>query len=225
MENLTGPETLTNETTAQFFFDCSKEDCSFACELRDGAGALLSSSNDCETGLEFTGLADDTYTFTVTATDLLGTTGPAASLSWTVVTVGPTTELLQTPGQISGTTQATFDFDCSKENCTFVCALSGPVALAAQDCTAPFTYSNLADGAYIFTIFATDSLGNQGPETTFAFSMTTAPPTVSLTATPPSLSLPAPIPPSSFSAPRPSATSNAPSRARKTTALSLAPHR
>ncbi len=84
VEDLSGPGDPTTQTSAVFDFDCSKEKCQFTCELTGLSEGIVEASTECEPGHIYTGLADDDYTFTVTASDQAGNTSVAESWSWTV---------------------------------------------------------------------------------------------------------------------------------------------
>ncbi len=185
--DLQGPPSATNETGATFTFGCSKAGCSFGCELRDESDAVLASDEDCESGVEFTGLADGMYTFSVVATDTLGTEGPAASLTWTVDTVAPTVILVDVPPAISGSTEGTFGFECSKAGCTFECELDGELSVGPVACLPAYTFGDLEEGEYTFSVVATDGLGNVGETTTYQWSVELGPPEVTITSGPESL--------------------------------------
>ena len=69
----------------------------------------------------------------------------------------PATILYFYPALATNSTTATFEFECSKDDCTFTCRLD---ANEPEECKSPKTYSNLAEGAHTFTLRAIDSSGS-----------------------------------------------------------------
>jgi|GEM_PF-2826409 len=126
--------------------------------------------------LTVTGLANNTaYTFTVTATNAVGT-GPASTASTSVTT-------LNVPGAptaasaVAGVQQATVSFTAPASNggsaITSYTATSAPGGFTATGVSSPLTVTGLADGtAYTFTVTATNAVGT-GPASTPSTSVTT----------------------------------------------------
>ena len=89
-----GPAETTTSTDATFTFS-SEPGATFVCKLDGAAGA-------CNSGVEYTGpLALGGHLFEVTATDLAGNEGVAASHTWTIVapdTTAPEVTLVRGPG-------------------------------------------------------------------------------------------------------------------------------
>jgi len=79
-----GPANPTNATTASFTLTDADPTATFTCTLDGGAAAA------CTSPRAYSGLADGTHTFSVTATDPAGNTSPATTYTWTVDTVVPT---------------------------------------------------------------------------------------------------------------------------------------
>ena len=178
--DLDGPEELTTEAAATFTFDCSKDDCTFECELSGTNNGVIEDASDCTSGKSYSELSDDEYTFSITATDLAGNTSATETFTWTVDTVVPSVVDLTGPADLTNETSATFTFDCSKEDCVFECALSdtsGTVE-AATVCSSGKTYSDLADGTYTFSVTATDLVGNVSTPVTYTWTVDTVAPVV-----------------------------------------------
>ena len=123
-----------------------------------------------------------TYTFTVSATNAVGT-GPASAVS-NAVTPGPATLpvsptgpvvlLTQNPPNPSGSSTATFTFSANVSPVTFQCSLSAVGAPSAfAPCTSPQTYAGVADGTYVFNVTATDAAGNTGAPLSYTFAVQT----------------------------------------------------
>lgn len=166
------PANPSNVTSPSFGFSAN-EPTSFQCKLDSGPFAA------CTSPKGYDNLADGSHTFTVKATDAAGNTGQA-SYSWLLETNLPIVTLTEAPSQASKSSAATFSFTASKP-ASFECRLDGG-AFAA--CTSPESYSNLADGSHTFTVKATDTAGNVGPETTHTWTIDTVPPVVTITQKP-----------------------------------------
>jgi eukaryotic-like serine/threonine-protein kinase len=124
-------------------------------------------------------LTDGTHTFTARATDDQGSTSELSDATEvTIDTTGPTVTITGHPDDPTEETSATFTFDSSQKNSTFVCQLSGPSS-STEDCNSPKTYSGLAPGDYTFTVTATDVAGNQGSPATFSWTVNAPSPTPS----------------------------------------------
>ena len=162
--DFTGPGELTNQTAATFGFNCSKEGCTFECELNDGT------PESCVSGVTFEDLGDGAQVLIVTATDALGTSGPPAEWTWTVDTVAPLFNILESPPFETLQDWVLFEFECSNRPCTFECALDyddGSGVLQGGDwesCTSPHLIDELAPGDYVLRLRATDEAGNQAFE-------------------------------------------------------------
>ena len=69
----------------------------------------------------------------------------------------PETVITASPPEVSDSPQATFNFDCNEDVCTFECRLdSGDWAF----CSLTVSYYDLEDGDHIFEVRATDGSGN-----------------------------------------------------------------
>ena len=78
-----GPSGAVAVTTATFTFTDSESPVTFLCALDGGAGS------PCTTGKSYTGLADGSHTFSVSAVDVAGNTSTATTRTWTVDATGP----------------------------------------------------------------------------------------------------------------------------------------
>ena len=66
---VSGPDELTNETSAEFELSCNRDDgCDFSCRLNDG------DMDDCDAAVTFDDLASDSHLFTAVAEDAYGNT-------------------------------------------------------------------------------------------------------------------------------------------------------
>ena len=171
------PKDPSNETSPSFVFASSEGGSSFACRLEQGGFA------PCVSPKSYGVLTDGRHDFAVRATDAAGNQGVAATFTWTIDTVGPTTAFTAKPGNPSNSTSPSFSFT-SNEDATFVCLLDG----SATPCTPPVGYSGLQDGPHAFSVRATDAAGNTGAETIHSWTIETRPPTAALMSGPPGLS-------------------------------------
>jgi len=171
------PETLTNQTSAQFVFVSSKSPSTFQCSL-DGAPATACTSPD-----SFSGVADGRHTFSVAATDSSGIVDASpATYAWTVDTVVPDTTFSSTPPDPNNAA-ASFTMQTDSDS-TLACSLDNATFTA---CTSPVSIplSSLPDGQHTFRARGIDGAGNvDATPASFTWTTDTVPPTVTLTATP-----------------------------------------
>jgi hypothetical protein len=180
------PAPVTNSTSAVFSYEAPTAT-SYECRL--GAAAFASCP---ETGIEYTALADGTYTFQVRGRNASGPDPTPASYSWRVDTAPPTATIDQKPADPSNGASVSFAYHSSETNSKFQCSLAPEGQPAAfSSCIATKTYSGLADGNYTFEVTATDAAGNQQATPT-AYSWTvdnsmadTTPPQTSIDSHPP----------------------------------------
>ncbi len=166
------PANPSNDTSPSFTFSAT-EGASFQCKLDSGSFVA------CTSPKGYNNLADGSHTFTVKATDAAGNTGEA-SYTWLLETTLPIVTLTEKPSQASKSPGASFAFTASKP-ATFECKLDGG---AFATCMSPTSYSNLADGSHTFSVKATDTVGNVGPETTFTWTIDTVLPVATITQKP-----------------------------------------
>ena len=192
LEILSGPMTLTNETTAELSFACSRPDCEFGCQLHGQAQGLVSGPTSCSSPMVYPDLDDDLYLFTVYLTDADGAQNEAVQWSWFVDTIAPEVTILSGPDSVTANTSAQFDFECSRTNCEFHCQVSGNSGgLIDEDasCESPYSVAGLEDDAYEFTLFATDAAGNLSEAATWQWTVDNSIPNVVITTGPPMVSL------------------------------------
>lgn len=96
----------------------------------------------------------------------------------------PVTTITSMPATNYNDPSGTFEFVCSKPSSTFTCQIgSGTVV----NCTSPFSFTGLGDGAYTVSIIARDPVGNIGPAATYNWTIDTVPPDTTITTTLPAL--------------------------------------
>ncbi|MFP5225360.1 MAG: OmpL47-type beta-barrel domain-containing protein, partial [Actinomycetota bacterium] len=171
-----GPDPLTNSTSATFQFTSSDASgTTEACQL-DGGGFA-----SCASPASYAALADGSHTFDVRATDGAGNAA-TASFTWTVDTAGPDTTITVKPADPTGSATATFEFTSGDAGATFECSLD---AAAFAACSSPATYPGLADGTHDFEVRAVDAAANPDPTPAAAsWLVDTTPPTTTYTLTP-----------------------------------------
>jgi hypothetical protein len=179
------PQNPTKSTAAAFTYDSSSVSAEFECSL-DSTVAFSS----CESsGVTYAGpLSAGSHTFRVRAKDANGT-GPAASYQWTIDLTAPTATIDKAPNNPSPGGSASFNFHAS-ETATFQCELEGPTPSALSACSSGKTYVSLAEGAYTFKVYATDTAGNEGSPVAYGWEVDntvpdTTPPETTLLSKPP----------------------------------------
>lgn len=147
-----GPSGTVSSTTASFEFT-SNESGDFVCTLD-------TVTVTCGSPKSYTGLSNESHTFSVAARDVAGNVDPSpATRTWTVDTIAPETTLDPAFGP-SGTTTSTsaeFRFSSSEGNSTFLCQLD---SAAAAPCASPQMLSGLGVGTHTFRVVARDAAGN-----------------------------------------------------------------
>jgi hypothetical protein len=168
------PSDPSNTGSPSFAFTAG-EPAAFECKL--DAGEFES----CSAPRNLTGLGEGTHSFGVKATDAAGNTGSVTSYAWTIDTTPPTAAITTKPSDPSNTTFPAFAFTASESGATFACKLDGA---AFTPCSSPKTYANLAEISHTVVVKATDAAGNEGPETSYRWTIDTTPPTASITGHP-----------------------------------------
>ena len=129
---------------------------------RRGAGTYAA----CTSPQAYTALADGTYTFSVRATDAAGNVDPTpATRSFTVDTAAPDTTInARSDGHDErrvAVVHVLAPRPARRSSASSTARARRPARYAA--CTSPRAYSALADGAYTFSVRATDAAGNVDP--------------------------------------------------------------
>ena len=153
-----GPDSLTNKTTATFEFS-APDAVRFQCRL-DGSDFEACSSPSTQS------VDEGDHVFVVRGVNAADTKGPEAPWEWTVDTTAPTVEIEN--AERTSTNSAEVTFKPSESETDVVCALfeSSDLENAVeekQDCTSPVKFTDLdAASSYVVRITATDAAGNVG---------------------------------------------------------------
>jgi hypothetical protein len=175
------PPNPTNQTSATFSFESSKNPSTYKCKLDGGAFETCTSPKSYGPAV----LGEGPHTFSVEATDSLNHTGPVTSYDWTIDLTPPAPPSIA-PGAPPATNQTSVSFVFTGEaGATFQCRLDGA---AFSACTSPAGYSALADGAHQFAVRATDAAGNTGAAASYGWTVDTIAPETTITHTPDAVS-------------------------------------
>ena len=152
-----GPSGFTVSTSAAFSFSSPNGGTTFQCKI----DALTPEA--CNSGSKsYSGLAQGSHTFTVTATDAAGNPDPtAASRTWTVDTIAPETSIVTKPADPSpDSTLELHVLSTEATNATFKCKLDSEPSFT----TCPpggKDYATQLDGQHTFSVKATDQANNE----------------------------------------------------------------
>jgi hypothetical protein len=170
------PTNPSNSTSPMFKFSSSESGSTFTCQLDSGTAAT------CTSPKTYSGVADGSHTFKVTATDKAGNVSTAATYTWTVDTAPPSATVTSGPPALTNSKTATFTFTSNDPNATFKCTKDGGTAYA---CTSPKVYTSVADGPHTFTVTATDQAGNSATSATWSWTVDATKPSTTITSYPP----------------------------------------
>jgi len=146
----------TASTSISFSFSSSTEGNTFWCSL-DGATA-----EKCNSPQSYSNLSAGAHSFKVYAQSPQGLSDSTpASYSWKIDNVAPSASITNSSSlqTLTNSRDISFEFASSKANSTFKCSLDGATAVS---CSSPQAYGALGEGVHVFTVNATDSLGNVG---------------------------------------------------------------
>ncbi len=168
IEGLSGPSSPTSETVASFDFGCSKDDCRFTCVVTGAAIGVVKSKTPCEPGVTYSGLKDDSYTFTVVARDNEGNESEPSSWDWAVDTILPGIEITAAPPEETSERWALLEFECTKSDCQLECALDWEDSAGSlrrgsfESCVSPHLIDDLEPGHHLLRLRATDTMQREG---------------------------------------------------------------
>jgi len=147
-----GPHGTIGDPTPTFAFHASEPGYTFQCKIGSGSYAACSSPTTIDP------VPDGSHRFRVRARDSFGNLDPTpASRRFTVDTTPPQTTIDSGPRGTTNDPTPTFAFDSSEPGSSFECKLdSGSYAA----CGSQKTTTHLGDGAHVFSVRATDPVGN-----------------------------------------------------------------
>jgi CSLREA domain-containing protein len=151
-----GPDAITESTTATFVFSADETNPTYECALDSAAFA------PCTSPKTYNGLAFGNHMFQVRILNPAAVSEPPITIyEWSIVDLGlPDTVIDSGPLAVTDSPEATFNFHATEANATFECSLnSAPFA----PCSSPAGYSGLLPGEYLFEVRAIDSMGNIDP--------------------------------------------------------------
>ncbi|MBI4261622.1 MAG: PKD domain-containing protein, partial [Actinobacteria bacterium] len=191
-----GPDDVTNKTTATFTFHSPDDsEATFECRLdsdQEGDWEACTSAHQVGGGeVEAAALADGDHTFEVRAVDQAGNRDETPALwEWTVDTEAPDTQITSGPIGPTKETTATFTFLSPDDpEADFECRLNSVLEDDFAACTSPHdvpegevAVAALADGPYTFEVRAVDQAGNADPvPDAREWTVDTVPPVVEIT--------------------------------------------
>jgi large repetitive protein len=140
--------------------------------------AVVTASCGPTVSLALAGAPDGTYSLTVVAVDSLGNAGDPLTLSYTLVPPAPALTSGSAVTTSSGRTPSWTVTDVIS-GVTYRCtAVSGPAAFTPTcGSTVALNLTSLADGTYVFTVQAVDSLGHAGDPLTITYTVIPPAPT------------------------------------------------
>ncbi len=153
------PNSPTNQTGASFGISTPAGAVSLECRLTGPGG--VGSWGPCTSPVNYSGLADGSYTFETRGVDAAGNTGAVASVSWTVDTTPPSGTPVITDGPETGTlsTTAGFNFTYGVGGASAQCSLDGADWVP---CTSPQQFPGLGVGTHTMRMRMVDAAGNVG---------------------------------------------------------------
>lgn len=164
---------ITSSATMTISFTGDQAGLSFVCSLDSAA------ESSCTSPIVYSDLGNGDHAFRVVAINASGVRDPVgASYRWTVDRVAPSATITNAGSlaALSSAANISFQFSASKPS-TFQCSLDGA---AFASCSSPAAYFELADGAHLFRVRATDALGNIGEPAQFGWTVDRSAPGVSL---------------------------------------------
>lgn len=176
-----GPAPVSSERNPEWDFT-SEPGVTTECQLSSSAG-VLQAFTPCASpqSYDLTGQPDDTYTFSVQATDPAGNLGPASTSGYYLDTTGPTSSVTGSPTSPGNDQSPTWSFTAEAGAVTECELSSGATVLSAYAaCASPMSYSLVGqpDGPYTFSVRATDGAGNVGAPASDTYTLDTTPPGV-----------------------------------------------
>jgi hypothetical protein len=166
------PPNPSNSSSASFAFADADATASLRCRL--DAAAFTA----CNSPMGYAGVVEGAHAFAVKAVDAAGNESATASYSWTIDrTPPPAPALTSKPPNVTASTSASFAFTDDDATASLICKRDGE-AFAA--CTSPKAYTGLSAGLHEFDVKARDPAGNEGPITSYSWTIDLTNPVVTI---------------------------------------------
>ncbi|RKG59557.1 hypothetical protein D7X30_10925 [Corallococcus sp. AB011P] len=132
-------------------------------------------------------LSNGVHTLVAVSTNIAGQTGPAASVQFSILALGPETVILSGPALSTAQQQARFTFASSALLVSYECALDSDTFVA---CDTPRDFTGLAEGPHQLQVRSRDLLGllTDNTPATYSWTVDLTPPKTTFTSTPPAYS-------------------------------------
>ncbi len=159
-----GPEKITNQQTAVFTISSSEPETVFECLLDGGDWA------ECGSEKTYGNVTEGEHLFSARGKDVAGNLSKNPALySWVVDVTPPQTNIVLSPSEITGFTEAVFEFLCNEVLCSFECSMDDSVF---EECISPKSYVGLSQGEHTFRVKAEDAAGNvEDPAKSYTFTV------------------------------------------------------
>lgn len=179
---ISGPAATAPDKTPTWTFT-AETGATVTCRVTGTAG--FSSGGTCTSPYSVALPADDTYTFTATATDAAGNTSAALTRTYVLDSTAPATADVvgpRSPGKLTSPT-----WQVSSSEGTIQCQLVKGTATLVRDwatCGPTFSVPLPGDGSYTLSARVVDAAGNLSPVVTSTYVLDTVPPAPATIVTP-----------------------------------------
>ncbi|WII72796.1 hemagglutinin [Bdellovibrio sp. 22V] len=164
------PDALNNDITATFQFaatDTLSPLSDYQCQ-HTSSSSPTASFVPCASSVPLVGLTEGTHTYKIRATDAAGNVSAEHSHTWVVDLTPPTLQLTAKPAAATTSASAVFNFTHTETGggvfAGYECQLDGGIRTS---CTSGVSFSSLSQGAHSFTLYASDTAGNNSTPITY----------------------------------------------------------
>jgi len=172
--SVNGPEGKINVSTVSYTFSSNEENSSYECS-KD-----IEPWSSCTSPKEYSELAEGSHTLHFRTIDLAGNASEQVSKTIIVDLTLPVVTIDSGPEGHWPSSTATYEFSVDEASTT-ECNIDSS---EWEICTSPKEYSNLAEGAHLFEVRATDEAGNIGATESRNIIVDTIAPTIDITSGP-----------------------------------------